>query len=99
MIAALLALDAQLLDGATWILAVRAAGIGGESNPVAVAAHAGGGLELVLVAKLVGALAAAAAAWWLAGRRFERHPRLRSIVLAPAVLGLFGAVTNVVAWA
>ena len=90
MIAALLALDAQLLDGATWILAVRAAGIGGESNPLAIVAHGAGGLELVLVAKLVGALVLALLAWRLAPRR---------IALLPALVGIAGAVTNMAAWA
>jgi hypothetical protein len=84
--AALLALDAQLLDGMTWLLAVRSAGIGGESNPIAIAAHGAGGLELVLVAKLVGAVLCAAIAWRLAGRRWA---------LLPAIVGLVGALTNI----
>jgi hypothetical protein len=90
MIAALLALDTQLLDGATWLLAVARAGIGGESNPMAIALNHRGGVELVLVVKIVAAILLAALAWRLQGRRWA---------YVPAVLGLVGAITNVVAFA
>ena len=84
----LLALDAQLLDGMTWLLAVNARGIGGESNVAAAGLYGAGGFELVLAVKGAGALAAALIAWRLAPSRWA---------LLPAVMGLIGAITNV--WA
>ena len=82
--AAILTLDAQLLDLATWLLAVRAVGIGGEANPIAVAA----GPELVIVGKVAGAILLALLAARLAPSRWA---------LLPAIVGVFGAVTNVMA--
>ena len=82
--AAILALDAQLLDLATWLLAVRAVGIAGEVNPIAVAA----GPELVVVGKVAGALALAVLAARLAPSRWA---------LLPAMVGRFVAATNVMA--
>ena len=90
MTAALLAFDTQLLDGATWLLAVAHAGIGGESNPMAVALYHRGGLELVLVIKVLAAVLLSILAWRLEGRRWA---------LVPAVLGIVGAVTNLLAFA
>jgi Domain of unknown function (DUF5658) len=89
MIAALLALDTQLLDGATWLLAVAHAGIGGESNPMAIALYHRGGVELVLIVKIVAAILLAVLAWGLRRRRWA---------YVPAVLGLLGAITNVIAF-
>lgn len=90
MIAALLALDTQLLDGATWLLAVAHTGIGGESNPMAIALYHRGGVELVLVIKILAAILLALLAWRLQARRWA---------YVPAVLGLVGAITNLVAFA
>ncbi len=86
MTAALLALDAQLLDGATFALAVSRWGIGGESNGAAAALYGTGGIEAVLAVKFAGAVALALLAWRLSPRR---------IALLPAVVGLLGAATNV----
>ncbi len=83
-IPALLALDAQLLDLATFLLAVHAVGIGGESNPLAVAL----GPAAVAVAKAVGAALCALLAWRLSPSRWS---------LLPAAVGIFGACTNVAA--
>ncbi len=90
MTAALLALDTQLLDGATWLLAVARDGIGGESNPMAIALYHRGGVELVLVVKVLAALLLALLAWRLQGRRWA---------YVPAVLGIVGAITNLLVFA
>lgn len=90
MTAALLALDTQLLDGATWLLAVAHVGIGGEGNPMAIALYHRGGIELVLVVKVIAALLLGILAWRLQGRRWA---------YVPAVLGIAGAITNVLAFA
>ena len=82
--AAILTLDAQLLDLATWLLAVRTVGIGGEANPIAVAA----GPELVIVGKVAAALLLALMAARVAPSRWA---------LLPAIGGLVGAATNVMA--
>ncbi len=89
MTAALMTLDSQLLDGATWLLAVLHSGIGGESNPMAVALYGRGGLGLVLAVKVAAAAALALIAWRLAGSRWS---------YVPAVFGIIGAVTNVLAF-
>ncbi len=86
----LLALDGQLLDGATWLLAVAHAGIAGEGNPLAVAMYQRGGIELVLAVKVGAALALGFLAWELRGRRWA---------LVPAIIGIAGAATNLLALA
>ena len=90
MIAALLALDTQLLDGATWLLAVAHDGIGGESNPMAIALYHRGGVELVLAIKVMAAVLLAVLAWRLQGRRWA---------YVPALIGIVGALTNLIAFA
>ena len=90
MITALLALDTQLLDGATWLLAVAHGGIAGESNPMAIAIYHRGGVELVLVIKILAAVLLAVLAW-----RLQRRPW----AYMPAVLGIVGAITNLIAFA
>lgn len=90
MTTALLALDSQLLDGATWLMAVMHSGIGGESNPLAVALYGRGGLGLVVVVKVTAAALLAILAWKLEGRRWA---------YVPAILGIFGAITNLLAFA
>ncbi len=84
---ALLALEAQLLDALTFCLALRAAGIGGESNPLMAGIYHAGGLTAVLAFKLAGALLVT-----LLARRVP--PRW---ALLPAVMGLVGALTNLLA--
>jgi hypothetical protein len=88
MIVALLALDSQLLDGATWLMAVGHSGIGGEGNPLAVALYGRGGIDLVLVVKVLAAAALASIAWRLQGSRWA---------LVPAIIGIVGALTNLLA--
>ncbi|HYM83611.1 MAG TPA: hypothetical protein VEY67_05640 [Candidatus Dormibacteraeota bacterium] len=90
MTVALLALDSQLLDGATWLMAVARTGIGGESNPMALALYAHGGTGLVLLVKIAAATVLALVAWRLDGRRWA---------LVPAMFGVFGAITNILAFA
>jgi hypothetical protein len=81
-----LAFGALLADGAAWALAVRSVGIGGESNPVAVALFAAGGLQAILAAKVVQAFLAATITHRLRGSRWS---------LLPAMVGLFGAATGI----
>ena len=88
MTAALLALNYQGLDLVTFLLAVTRLGIGGESNALAGGLYAAGGLPAVLAVKAAGAIAAAIIAWRLAPSRWA---------LLPAVVGLFGAATNLAA--
>lgn len=85
---ALLAVESQVLDAATWLLAVGRAGIGGEANPLAATLFHAGGVDGVLALKLVGAIVLAALAARLAGRWWA---------LLPAVVGLLGALTNLAA--
>lgn len=84
---ALLAVAAMLCDLAAYQLALAAVGPAGELNPVA--GWLGAGLP---AAKLAQALAAAAIAWWLAGRP---RRRVRAMAYLPGVAGLAGATTAV----
>lgn len=88
---ALLAAAALVADLAAYQLAVAQLGSAGEANPVA--SLLGPALPAV---KLGQAVAAAAIAWWLAGR-----PRraVRAVAYLPAVVGLFGAATALAALA
>jgi hypothetical protein len=81
----LLVLEAQLLDAATWVLAVRRVGIHGEANPLVVAVYRQAGIDGVLALKLAAALALCALALRLSGRWWA---------LLPAVIGIAGALTN-----
>jgi hypothetical protein len=86
----LLALTAQLEDLATFGLVVRAQGIGGEIGPLRLL-YAVGGFDAVALAKC----AAIGVIVWMLGRLSARHQR--PLALLVALLGVFGAATNV--WA
>jgi hypothetical protein len=81
----LLTIEAQLLDALTWVMAVRRVGIRGEANPLVVAAYHTAGIDGVLAIKLLAAAALCAIAVRLPGRWWA---------LLPAIVGLFGALTN-----
>lgn len=88
---ALLAIDALLLDLAAYLVAVQLLGPAGEANPVVLGLP---GQGAVVAAKLAQAAAAGAIVWWLAGRPYRR---VRAVAYLPAVVGLFGAATAVLA--
>ncbi len=85
---ALLAFAAQVLDGATWLIAVRVRGLSGELNPLAVAL---GGLSPLLVFAIKVWAGVALAAIVLTMEDHKWFARL------PALVGLLGAATNVLA--
>jgi hypothetical protein len=88
----LLLITAQLADLATFGLAVRESGIGGELGPLRIAYYVGG-FGAVACAKLI-AVAVMLVIIQLYSRRTGGG---RWLALVVAVMGVFGALTNVIA--
>lgn len=85
----LIVLTAQLADLAAFAVAVPVTGIGGEANPLMTGLWAQAGLGGVIAFKTGGALLLAAIV-----------PRLGRWWLLPALAGIAGAITAIVAlWA
>ena len=80
----------QLLDGATFALAMRDVPLAAEANPIARAVAEAAGLAGVLGYKAVGAALIVA----LAYRLRHRH----ALILAVAAVGAVGATMNVLSW-
>ena len=88
----LLLVTAQLADLATFGLAVRESGIGGEVGPLRIVYYVGG-FGAVAGAKLIG-VAVMLVIIQLYSRRTGGG---RSLALLVAVMGVLGALTNVIA--
>ncbi len=88
----LLLVTAQLADLATFGLAVRESGIGGEAGPLRIA-YRMGGFGAVASAKLIGVLVMIAVIQ-LYSRRTGGG---RWLAIVVAVMGILGALTNVLA--